>query len=69
MSQTASHPTFSTREAAPASATRFGQSIKDFIDALREGMAAQQRYESLRGFGVSHDQAITRALSETGFGS
>lgn len=68
MSQTASHTAFASK-AAPVSTARVGRSVKDFIDALREGLATQQRYETLRGAGVTHDQAITRALSETGFGT
>ncbi len=45
----------------------FIRGLRTYFDAMREGLAASRRYEVLRGRGLSHDQAIARALVETGF--
>lgn len=73
MSQIATHSTFSTSgdaaEAAPHAASRFGHALKTYLYAMREGAAASHRYEALRNNGLSHEQAIARAMSDTGFGT
>lgn len=43
-----------------------GASLRTYLESMREGIAASRRYEILRGRGLSHEQAITRAFAETG---
>lgn len=49
--------------------TSFGHSFRLYLDAMREGIAASRRYDALCSQGITHEQALTRALAETGFGS
>ena len=43
-----------------------GESVRTYIDAMREGFSVGRRYEVFRGRGMSHDQSITHAFAEIG---
>lgn len=55
--------------AAAAALSGFGHSLRSVLQAVREGLAAGRHYESLRGQGMGSQEALDRALAETGFGS
>lgn len=44
----------------------FTQALLTILIAAHNGMAASRRYEDLRRQGLPADQAISRALAETG---
>ncbi len=49
--------------------TGIGASILAALSAVRAGITASHRYETLRAHGVPHNEAIDRAFAELGFGS
>lgn len=49
--------------------TGLGTSILAAFAAVRAGISASHRYETLRAHGVPHNDAIDRAFAELGFGS
>ena len=72
MAITTAATTIMPRERTPDSAQSprrsFRARLAIYLEALRDGVAMGRRYEALKGRGISHDQALTRALSETGYG-
>lgn len=51
------------------SLTGFGRSLRNVLAAVRQGITAGHHYEALRGQGLGSQEALNRALAETGFGS
>jgi hypothetical protein len=72
MAITTAHTTVTTIADAPAMAAKPRLKLRTrlaaYIEALREGMAMSRRYEALKGQGFTHDRALAKAMSETGFG-
>ncbi len=56
-----------TLESKRSTSTRRGRppfgSARLLIEAVREGLATSSRYEALRRQGMSHDDAISRAMT------
>lgn len=51
-------PTTTEAASVPAPAPRFSDTLRTCFYAVREGLAANDRYRTLRGNGVDHEQAL-----------